>query len=303
MNRALKFTVFVLCLCVVAPAANAQGNCSLQTMVGTYTMHELGASHFLDTTLQPTLHFVGATAPFANVGMVTFKPNGIGKGYYWITLGALSGGFDPIPVEVTITEINADCTGKFTYVANLPGGLSATVEERFVLFDNGREFRSIPRTIVNGIGTLAWIGTGYRISKSSKPPTFCGQQTAVGTYVLDIQNIIVDQPTAQGNVSIADTVMFKEEISMTGDYTGKMFEKYADHPPVESWIQGKVTVNPDCSFSSSVQIPEYYVNLLGKGVFFNQGKEFYMLIPGDPTLPMDQQWLKYSFIHGKRVGP
>ncbi len=302
MNRTLTFVVIVLCLCVAVPAAYAQ-NCSLQTFVGTYTMHELGASHFLDTTLQPHLHFVGATAPFANVGLITMKPNGIGKGYYWITIGALDGGFDPIPVEVTVTEMNADCTGKFTYVASLPGGLSATVEERFVLFDNGREFRSIPRTIQNGIVTLAWVGSGYRISKSSKPPTFCGQQTAIGTYVIDIQNIIVDQPTAQGNISIADTVMFREEVSMTGDYTGKMFEKYADHPPVETWVQGKVTVNPDCSFTSSIQIPEYYVNLVGKGVFFNEGKEFYMITPGDPALPMDQQWLKYSFAYGKRVGP
>lgn len=302
MNRTLSFIVFLLCLCVAVPAANAQ-NCSLQTMVGTYAMHELGASHFLDTTLKPTLHFAGATAPFANVGLVTFQPNGIGKGYYWITIGALDAGFDSIPVQVTITEMNSDCTGKFTYVANLPFGLSATVEERFVLFDNGQEFRSVPTTIQNGIGTLAWLGSGYRISKSSKPPKFCGPQTANGTYVLGIQNIIVDQFTDQGNISIADTVLIREDISITGAYTGKMFEKYADHPPVEASVLGNMSVNPDCSFTSSLLIPEYYVSLLGKGVFFNQGKEFYMLVPGDPALPMDQQWLKYSFVYGKRVDP
>jgi hypothetical protein len=300
VNRTLKFIVILLCLCVAVPAAYAQRNCSLQTMVGTYAMHEVGASHFLDPTQQQyPLHFGGATAPFANVGLVTFKPNGIGNGYYWITVGQLDGGFDPIPVEVTITELNADCFGKFTYIANLPGNLSATVEERFVLFDNGREFRSLPRTIQNGIGTLAWIGSGYRISKSSEPPRFCGQQTAIGTYVLGIQNIIMDQP----NIAIADTVLIREEISTTGHYRGKMFEKYADHPPVETWVKGKVTVNPDCSFSSRLQIPEYYVDILGKGVFFNQGKEFYMLVPGDPALPLDQQWLRYSFVYGKRVGP
>lgn len=293
----LMMVGLLFCCCAV-PAANAQVTCSLRTMAGTYAMHETGASYFLDPTQQQyPLHFGGAMASFANVGLVTFKPNGIGNGYYWIYIGALSGGFDPIPVQVTITEMKEDCTGKFTYVANLPGGLSATVEERFVLFDNGREFRSIPTTIQNGIGTLAWLGSGRRISTSSKPPRFCGQQTANGTYVLDIQNIIVDQPT----VAIADTVLIREDISMTGDYTGKMFEKYADHPPVETWVQGTVTVNPDCSFTSSVQIPEYFVNLVGKGVFFRQGKEFYMLIPGDPSLPLDQQWLKYSFVYGKRV--
>jgi len=300
VNRILKFIVFLLCVCVAVPAAYAQRNCSLQTMVGTYAMHEIGASDFLDPTQQLyPLHFGGATAPFANVGLVTFKPNGIGNGYYWITIGQLNGGFDRIPVKVTITEMNADCTGKFTYVANLPGGLSATIEERFVLFDNGAEFRSLPTTIQNGIATLAWLGSGYRIAKSSEPPTFCGPRTAIGTYVLGIQNIILDQPT----IAIADTILIREDISMTGHYTGQMFEKYADHPPVETWVKGKVTVNPDCSFTSRLQIPEYYVNIVGKGVFFNQGKEFYMLVPGDPNLPLDEQWLKYSFVYGKRVGP
>ena len=298
-NQLTLFAIAGLLLCCAVPAASAQGTCSLQTMTGTYVIHERGASYFLDPTQQLyPLHFGGASAPFANVGLVTLKPNGVGDGYYWIYAGALSGGFDPIPVQLTITEMNHDCTGKFTYVASLPGGLSATVEERFVLFDNGREFRSIPTAIQNGIGTLAWLGTGHRISKSGNPVKSCGQQTANGTYVLGIENIILDQPT----IAIADTVLVRENISMTGDYTGKMYEKYADHPPVEAAVQGKVTVNPDCSFTSSLQIPEYYVNLLGKGVFFNQGKEFYMIVPGDPTLPPDQQWLKFSFVYGKRIG-
>jgi hypothetical protein len=299
VNRTLKLTVLLLCVCVAVPAAYAQGKCSLQTFVGTYAMYEKGSSLSLDPTQQPyPLHFGGASAPFANVGLVTLRPDGKGDGYYWIFAGALNGGFDPIPVQVAVTEMKENCTGKFTYVASLPGGLSATVEERFVLFDNGREFRSIPTTIQNGIGTLAWLGTGRRISKSGNPVKFCGQQTANGTYVLSVENIILDQPTS----AIADTVLVQEDISMTGDYTGKMYEKYADHPPVEAAVQGKVTVNPDCSFTSSLLIPQYYVNLLAKGVFFNQGKEFYMLIPGDPTLPLDQQWLKFSFVYGKRMG-
>lgn len=302
MNQAVRFIALLLCLCVAVPAVYAQANCSLQTMVGTYAMHELGASHYLDTTTQANLHFVGATAPFANVGLVTFKPNGVGTGYYWIFAGALNGGFDRIPVEVTITELNRDCTGKFAYVAPLPGGLGASIEERFVLFDNGREFRSIPATIQNGIGTLAWVGSGYRISKSSSAPTFCGQHTALGTYVLDIQNMIVDE-AGPPPMAIADTVLIRQSVSMTGDYKGRMFEKYADHAPVTAKVEGKITVNPDCSFSSTLLIPEYYVSILGNGVFFDQGKEFYMLVPGDPVLPLDQQWLKYSFVHGKRVGP
>lgn len=300
MNRALKFSVFILCLCVAVPAAYAQGNCSLQTMVGTYAMYEKGFSVIMDPTqLVYGVHWASALAPFANVGLVTIRPNGVGDGYYWIYAGAINGGFERIPVQVTITEMNADCAGKFTYVASLPGGLSATVEETFFLFDNGREFRMIPSSIQNGIETLAWTGSGYRISKSAKPVTSCGQQTALGTYVLAVENIIAFQPT----LALADTVLIREDVSMSGDYTGKMFERAGLPVTVRTWVQGKTTVNPDCSFSSVVQIPDYDVNLLGKGVFFNQGKEFYMIIPGDPGLPMDQQWLKFSFAYGKRVGP
>lgn len=297
MKGMLKSVALFLCICVV-PAAYAQGRCSFQTVVGTYAMYERGSSLAIDPTQQLYFpNFVGALAPFANVGLVTFKPNGVGDGYYWIYAGVINGGFTSIPVHMTITEMNPDCTAKFTYIANLPGGLSATVEERMVLFNNGDEFRTIPTSIQNGIGTLAWIGTGHRISKASNPPNFCGQQTALGTYVMSVENIIQDQPIT----AIADTVLIRQEISLTGHYRGKMYEKYADHPPVETWVVGQVTVNPDCSFTSALQIPEYYVNLLGKGVFFNQGKEFYMLIPGDPTLPMGQQWLMFSLAFGKRI--
>lgn len=297
MNHMLKLTSLFLFLCII-PAAYSQGNCSFQTAVGTYAMYERGFSFALDPTQQPyPVHFGGATAPFANVGLVTFKPNGIGDGYYWIYAGLINGGFQSIPVHITITEMNADCTGKFSYVASLPGGLSATVEERMILFNNGDEFRTIPTSIQNGIGTLAWIGTGHRISKSANPVRSCGQQIARGTYVMNIENIIMDQPTK----AIADTVLIRQDISMTGEYKGAMYEKYADLPAVETWVEGKMTVNPDCSFTSIVQIPQYSVNLLGKGVFFNQGKEFYMIIPGDPTVPMDQQWLMYSLAFGKRI--
>ncbi len=52
--------------------------------------------------------FVWATAPFITVGEITFTPDGEGDGFYWIRIGSLNGWLDPIPVHVTITEMNED---------------------------------------------------------------------------------------------------------------------------------------------------------------------------------------------------
>ena len=134
MNRTLKLTALLLCLRVAVPAAYAQEECTLQTMAGTYAFFDKGSSLIVDPSQQPfPLHWAAAMAPFVTVGEVTFTPEGVGDGFYWISIGALSGGLNPIPVHVTITEMNHNCSGKFQYAVNLPG-ISATIEERFVLF-------------------------------------------------------------------------------------------------------------------------------------------------------------------------
>lgn len=76
------------------------------------------------------------------------------RGFYWTGIGAMNGGLAPIPVHATVAEMNPDCTGKLQYAVNLPN-LSATIEERFFLFDEGRKFRSVPTSIQGGIDTLA----------------------------------------------------------------------------------------------------------------------------------------------------
>lgn len=296
MKCTLKLTVLFLCLCVVVPIAHAQGKCTLQKMTGTYAMYERGSSFLIDPSQQPfPLHWAAAMATFVNVGEVTFSSKGVGSGFYWILIGALNGGLDPIPVQVTITEMNPDCTGKFTYVANLPGGLSATVEERFVLFDNGREFRSIPTTITNGVPTLAWIGTGHRISKPGKMRPICGPQSAQGRYLVTAENIIdVDPKTA-----FTDTVLLVEDVTMDGDYAGTLYEKLGPIGPIQLPINGKVTVNPDCSMTSSLNVEGIAGPIMVKGVFYNEGKDYYGMAIID--LGNNSPFM-YSFLQGKRIG-
>lgn len=292
MNRILKLAALLLCLCVAVPAAYAQGICTLQTMTGSYAFYDKGSSLIVDPSQQPfPLHWAAAMAPFVAVGEVTFTPKGVGNGFYWISIGALSGGLNPIPVQVTITEMNPDCSGKYQYSITLPG-ISATIEERFVLFDNGREFRSVPTSIVNGVPTLAWTGTGRRISKSSKPVHTCGPQTSHGTYLLTAENIVTVDPTT----AVADALFIRADIALTGDYTGTLYEKFGPLPPIELPASGKFTVSPDCSFSATldVTIQGTPVSIPIRGVFFNEGKEYYGLAI-DPGVP-------YSFAQGKRIG-
>lgn len=290
MNRTLKLIALLLCLCVAAPALHAKEKCSLRTLAGTYAIYEKGASSSLDPNPDPALFpfYTGATAPFVNVTELTFSPNGVGDGFYWIRIGGLNGGLDPIPVHVTVTEMNRDCTGKLQYSVNLPG-ISATIEERIFVFDEGREFRSVPTSIQGGIDTLAWTGTGQRISKSSRPVHFCGAHTAHGTYLLTAENLVaIDQHTA-----VADALFIREDVSLTGHYTGTLYEKIGT-VSVETRALGKITVNPDCSFTSTLKVPEFFTGaIVINGVFFNEGKEYYALAI-DEGIP-------YSFVYGKRI--
>jgi hypothetical protein len=258
------------------PVAQAVEKCSLHTMTGTYVFNERGSSLIANPLVQPfPVHMSAALAPFVTVGEVTFNSDGVGNGFYWIRVGSLSGGLDATAVQVTIIEMNEDCTGKFRYSIHLPGSSSATiVEERFVVFDNGREYRSVPTFIdETGVPTLAWIGTGRRVSKPGEQVKSCGPQTVHGTYLITAENIVEVDPTT----AFADTIVFRVNISMTGDYTGMLFEKLGP-VSVELPVFGTFTTNPDCSFSWSLNVTGITTAPIQiRGVFFEGGKEFYSL--------------------------
>jgi hypothetical protein len=268
----------------------------METFTGTYVFYERGSSAVFDPASQPYLfHWAGAFAPFVTIGEVTMGPGGVGQGFYWIRVGSLSGGPDPIPVEVTVTELNEDCTGTFSYVVNLPGSPGpATIVERFILFDNGREFRSIPT--VTGIPTVAWIGEGHRISKHGEALNTCGPQTPNGSYVWAVENLLRFPTTP----ILSDVLLLRLEISMTGDVTGTLYEKFGPTGNIQLPVWGTLTVNPDCSFSSTlnVVIQGNPVTIPVRGFFFDQGKELFGLNVN--ARPVGTQ---YSFGEGWRIGP
>lgn len=295
----LAIVVPMICLGVAVPVARAQGPCSMETFTGTYVFYERGASAILDPSQSsPGLlpfHWFGQVAPFVTVGQVTMWPGGVGDGFYWIRVGSLNGGPNAIPFAITITEMNADCTGKFTYSISLPGNSEpTTIVERFILFDNGREFRTIPTEIINGLTPLAWVGEGHRVVESGAMPQPCGPQTARGAYLMSAENLVKMGP----NPVFADTALLRFDVSMGGELTGTLYEKLGPTGNIELPLSGTVAVAPDCSFAATIN-----VTILGvpktiplRGVFFDQGKKLYGL--NVASGPGGTQW---SFGEGQRI--
>ena len=281
----VTLVALLLCCCIAVPAAYAEGKCNMQMVAGSWVGYERGSSLSVDVNPPPGVFpfFTGAMAPFVNIEHITFNPYGVGKGYYWIYTGAIGMTEKPIPVKVTITEMNADCTGKFTYV--VPGTPPATIVERFVLFDGGRELRSLPIAITNGLPGLVWTGTMHRISEDSEHS--CGAQTAQGSWLTSVEQIIPwSWPTAW-----ADAALVRQDVSETGHFTGTLYEKLGDLSNIEHPVWGMIKVHPDCSFSETLIGPDPVGTNIIKGAYFNEGRESYGMVMG----------LSYSFGHSERI--
>ena len=294
MSRALKFIALLVCLCLAVPAVYGQGKCTMQTITGTYAVYIRGSSSIIDLNPQtppPPIHWAAAIAPLTVVGKISITPDGTftkDTSFYWGVVGSINAGVDPIPVAGKVTQLHEDCTGVLEYTIQLPGSPPAPVIERFIVFDNGREFRSIASQTV--LPTQTWATTGRRISRSVKPFDSCGPQTSHGVYVLVCEGYYpLDQTTG-----FAEAAMFRFDIGLNGDYTGTLVGKigplFFEFPSVN----GTITVNPDCSASGTLRTPWVAPDATNhaRGVFFDEGKEFYWMpivttgLPdGQPDLP------------------
>jgi hypothetical protein len=70
---------------------------------------------------------------------------------------------------------------------------------------------------------------------------------------------------------------------------------------IELPVHGTMTVNPDCSLTDTLNIPDISSTVILKGAFFDEGKHYYSLGILNPTTPSDQQTIKYSFCQGTRI--
>ena len=197
-------------------------------------------------------------------------------------------------MRTRIAAVN--CTGKFRYT--LQNG--AVLEERFIIFDNGRQFRSVPLAPAKpAIPTLAWIGTGQRISKEPAPVHSCGPQTSHDSYLMTCENIL---KSVVPPMAVADTFLLRMDVSMEGDYTGLLYEKYGKVSINGLPVFGTLDVNPNCSYTGTVNLPGSSSPVVLMGIFFNQGKEYYAMGISNPAIPASEQVIKFSFCQGIRIG-
>jgi hypothetical protein len=101
--------------------------------------------------------------------------------------------------------------------------------------------------------------------------------------------------------AVADTLLMLMDVSMDGDFTGKLYEKYGAASIDGLPIFGTVAVNPDRSSATLINISGKG-KLEMRGVYFNEGKEYYGMAVGDPTVETGKQVIQYSFCQGTRIG-
>lgn len=124
-------TAFALSL---APAAKADGGCSVASLQGTFADKDVG--FFTAPNAAPL--------PFAGVNAITFD----GYGNMTATGFGSVGGSTGSQTEQGTYTVNPDCTGTYTVVIN-PGGITA--HAFFVIDDNRSELQIIvtdPGTVI-----------------------------------------------------------------------------------------------------------------------------------------------------------
>jgi hypothetical protein len=291
----VRSVVALLGLSFTALSVYAEGRCTLQTISGTYAGYERGSSLLLSLSPQPNppAWAAPAIAPFANVFEFTIRPDGTGDGFYWIWAGSIAATVDSIPVHVTITEMNDDCTGKIAYTANLPGGFSSDIVERFIAFDNGREFQSVP--ISTGMPGVTWIGTAHRISKGVAPVTSGGPHAAKGTYLLSCENYVAVNATT----AVSAAFLMRIDVSKTAEYTGALYEKLGQLSVDGHPVSGTWAVNPDFSLTGTLYLPDLNSTINVRGVFYNEGHDVYVMAAGNQDTPTS---IKFSTCQGTRIG-
>jgi len=304
MMETKKWSALLLAvLLFTVPLAYAEGPCTLETITGTYVMHEKGSALAIDLVNQaaPPTWVAPMLAPFGNITYVTFTPDGAGTGFYWLWVGSYKPILDPVPFTVSVLELGADCTGKIEYTTTVPGAPApVTIRERVVVTDNGKTIYTVPISIVNGVPTQAWIGTAHRISKGTEPVDWCGPQTSHGTYLLRCENIV--KSPANPNLAIADTMLVRMKIAMSGDYEATLFEKMGPVSIDGHQVWGTITVNANCSFSGTFNADGVAGTVVQKGVFFDEGKQLYATAILNTGKPLEQQGMKYSLCEGNRIG-
>jgi hypothetical protein len=264
MQRTYTLGALLLCLAVSLSVAYGQGNCSINTITGSYAFNTAGSSTIISGVAPDTIHFNAKYAPIVDVGVFTVRSSfpragAALDGYYWLIAGANTPGLTQNPWHATIT-VNPDCTGTLTY----PGPFG-TMQEEMLILDNGNEIRSILQTSPAAFPTPTWIMTARRLNGA------CNQKQITGSYLFSCKSVF----TLDATTTVGGNSLIRMTIASDGKVSAVFTGKFGPQIVPDTTIPGMLTLNGDCTAAGTLDFGTF--QSVARGVFFNEGKEGYWL--------------------------
>lgn len=277
-----RITTAVVALAALASLAGdaparAQGNCTMDQLVGSYAFESHGSITFA-LAPAPPIEWTTTSRPFVMTGWFTVLPDGTMGGEGWVILGRLPTVLDPQPFAGQLAELDAKtCTAVLEWVgAPVPGGPTGLHRERLVFVDNGREFRSMLKQSPSG--AMAWIGRGHRLMSDSEDLGACGPHLLAGDVLLQCEAL-----GFEGRATSAAS-MARLAVAGDGSFEGTVYSK--DPVYAETEIEGVFEVRRDCEVEATLEswsLPGATHH--GRGMIFDQGKVGFLILPFETILP------------------
>lgn len=273
----LAVALMALAWLLAADAASAQGHCTMDQLTGTYAFESHGSITFA-LTPAPPIEWAMTSRPLVMGGWFRVAPDGAMTGEAWVILGRAPTVLDARPLTGRLFDLDeASCTAVLEWVgAPVPGGPSGLHRERLVFVDNGREFRSMLKQSPSG--AMAWIGRGHRMTPDGEDLDVCGPHLLAGDVLVQCEAIGFEG-RAVSAASIA-----RLDVAGDGSFTGTVYSK--DPVYAETAVEGVFDVQPNCRVEATLgswSLPGAVHH--GRGMIFDQGKEGFLILPFETTLP------------------
>lgn len=241
MEPKVCLPISFVCLIAFAAVAAAQGNCSLQSAVGTNAVIVNG--------------YFG-TVPYVALGTVKVKADGTSTGK--TTVATPSGSFEQSSTG-TVT-VNPDCTMTKVY----PG-----FTEEGLILRNGEETRvMVVNPLAGPLGPRVQTNTGYRMAAGANDP-HCASSMVAGTYGQYCTGRALQGPAAGLPLGFLGQIT----LDGAGHFTGSGVVIVGGQKLTLMYEDGAYTLNPDCTGSASFKFVGQPGTWTEKIVVFDQGKE------------------------------
>jgi len=270
----MKWTCAVIVtLAMLATAGGAAASlppCSTRTIAGTYAavihgnlfvgtadMRTLDPASVPDPAMAPPL------MPAAQVGMLTFAPDGTVTGRVWPGFGTMW--WSDLPFEGTVT-VNPDCTGELIYPPAV-GGEGFNIEA-LVILDNGREIRGISKQMPLA-PPLAFISEYHRVGGREAGASQGVTPQTRGSWVMTCTGF-TPMETPSGTVSLSTSMLAYFEVDANGALTGRAVHKVGPGF-VDQGVTGTLTGNLDGTLDGLLDMrPELPFVFSAKGVLYDE---------------------------------